>query len=135
MSAAGEQLNLFGSGAAQEAATGWWTGLPERQDAARYLHLIRGQDDPEREPRADRRATRWRSVNDIPVSTWARDIEQLLSDGQPRTFNRIALELTGLTADIVFEENPDHGLWYAVEQGSVLYTAEVPVLFRSADAL
>ncbi len=127
-----EQLSLLQPQAPTEVDSGWFSGIPDRDGIGSYVHLIRGSGDPDRAERGALGSTDWRNVNDLGVGQWARRIEQHLSDGQPRTFNRLAVELTGLTADVVFEENFDHGLWHAVEQGKVVWTAEAPVLFRCA---
>ena len=129
MTAGAEQLSLLAPPEVAAVGGGFYSGLPERDGAARYVHLIRSSDDPERAPRGGIGSTDWKRVGDLPVAEWARRIERHLADGEARTFNRLALELTGFTADVVFEETFDHGLWHAVEQGRVVWTAEAPVLF------
>ena len=130
-----QQLALFEASPVAEVVAGWYVGLPDREDGFGFTHLIRAKGDPERPPRGAVGATDWKRVNDLTVAQWARRIEAHLGDGTPRTFNRIAVELTGFTADVVFGENPDGGLWHAVQQGRVAWSADGPVHFTLVECL
>lgn len=61
---------------------------------------------------------------------WRERIQKHLADGEPRTFNRICVELGDVTADVAFEKAPDHALWELVAQGAVEHTMTAPILFR-----
>jgi hypothetical protein len=98
----------------------------------RYVVLIRSPDDPERASRAknaDPNEWRWK-VNAGTTEEWARRIIQHLADGVPRTFNRIMVEIAGITADIAFQKAPEHGLWLAVERGYLGWTDKAPIFFK-----
>jgi len=127
-----EQLNLFTATPADSDE--WWSGLPDRSGAARYLHLVRASDDPRRLPRADRKGdeSRWRLDLRGSTASWESNILELLADRRPRTFNRIVLELTGgrYTADVAFEGSPDAALWLLVDQGRLEYRPRTPIFFR-----
>ena len=125
------------------------SGLPERSPmmGARRFHeeeaeshdemvknavLVRSPDDPEKPPRikgADPGAWRKKVKSGSPEE-WARRILEHLSDGVPRTFNRIMVELAGITADVAFQHPPEQGLWLAVERGYLGWTREAPILFK-----
>jgi hypothetical protein len=120
----------------------WVTGLVvDRSGTAKYAHLARAPGDPERTPRGARRdgpdpdgrdrGAAWRRKL---VGTKPEDHEEpivgLLSDGAPRTFNAIGVELYDKTADLLFETPVDAALWCLVERGVLEHTLRVPVLFR-----
>ena len=62
---------------------------------------------------------------------WATQILKLLSDGKPRTLNRIGIELVDKTADITAFTPFGAGLWLLVKNGDVEYTPKSPVYFRA----
>lgn len=115
------------------------TGLPERSGIAAYVHLIRGPHDGQRESREARQerlgvegaARQWVTLTRGDVQAWKVAIERLLGDGEPRTFNRIVLELTdgSMTADTAFGKDPDSALWALVEAGVIWWTPEAPIHF------
>ena len=114
------------------AVVEWWRGLPDRSGMFDYVVLIRDQHDPERKKRG-------REAGDVkPHLTlrkttavdWAERIASHLSDGVPRTFNRIAVELVDKTADVVCDTPVEAGLWLLVEQERIEYTPAAPVFFR-----
>lgn len=132
------QLGLFAEAEAeareQEVIGGeWWRGLPCRDETACFTHLIWGPDDPERSPREARKGAslRWKTMNDATPAQWADAIVAHLEDGVPRTFNRLMVELFDVTSTVAFDENPDAGLWLAVEAGRLEYTPTAPVYFRA----
>ena len=105
----------------------------DHSDIAVYLHLIRGQGDPERSPRPiggrlDRAPHR--TLEEVPVEKCRDDIMGLLADGRPRTFNAIGVELLDHTADTLFRSPYDQALWQLVEREAIEHTLDVPILFR-----
>lgn len=112
----------------------WWVGLPDTGGAAKYVVIIRGKDDPvETKKRGhvdNPGGISWKEVDKHSPEEWRKRIVTLLKDGVPRTFNHIAVVLSGHTADVVFQKNPEKGLWLAVERGELEYTNEAPILFR-----
>jgi hypothetical protein len=102
---------------------------------ARYVHVIRHPDDPERSPRPrggreDRAPHRTLAV--VAADEFKPQILALLSDGVPRSFNRIGVELLDQTADMLLGSPVDRALWALVDAGDLELTLEAPVLFRVA---
>ncbi|HEX5659934.1 MAG TPA: hypothetical protein VFX59_22215 [Polyangiales bacterium] len=116
----------------EKADPQFYTGLPERAGMATYVHIIRGDDDPERGPR-NGQTLRWRRIADHPPAAWLDRIVQHLSDGVPRTFNRIMVELADFTADVAAGTHADKGLWLGVAQKRLALTLEAPILFTAID--
>lgn len=120
----------------REAPAERWTtgGNVDRSGAAKYVHLMRAPDDPDKldAPRGGgkRDPIAWRKCNQTTAAEWSRRIVALLDDGRPRTFNAICLELVARTADVMFEQTLDRGLWLAVGRGDVEHTMDAPILFR-----
>lgn len=116
-----------------ERAAIWIREPVDRSGAAAYTHLIRDPDDPTRSSRPSQGGyedkTPHRSLDEIDPETLEHMILDLLSDGEPRTFNRIAVELWDLTADIAFGTAADEALWRLVGTATE-HTNEAPVLFR-----
>lgn len=113
----------------------WHSGPLDRAGVCRYVHLIRSPDDPERSSRAARKGqeTAWKKkVAD--VEGWKLQILELLSDGRPRTFNAITVEIADITADVAFEKGPDTALWELVADHQIEHTDAAPILFRLAGA-
>src|SRR5688572_5332625 len=113
------QLSLtFGESAALRPT--WVTGaVVDRSGAAAYTVLSRGPNDPERSPRlgggrGDKAPHRTLRKGSLAVLREA--IAAHLGDGEPRTFNRITVELLDLTADICFDELPEQALWSLVDE-------------------
>lgn len=133
-----EQLDLFAPPDAPPTDDAWsyYTGLPDRSGLARYTVLIRAPGDPERRPREARQAAmgkeaaavEWRAWRAASAEEWRARIVAHLADGNPRTFNRIAVELVDATADVV-GDTAQAGLWLAVERGEVWWTSDAPVHF------
>jgi hypothetical protein len=104
------------------------------------MTVIRGPDDPERRPRearpdSDRALNAVLKLNQIKklsVDELKPIIRDALDDGEPRTFNRICVELWDRTADLLFGERPEEALWQLAEAGEVAFTREAPVYFRKA---
>jgi hypothetical protein len=101
----------------------------DHSDIAVYLHLIRGQGDPERSPRPiggrlDRAPHR--TLEEVPVEKCRDDIMGLLADGRPRTFNAIGVELLDHTADTLFHSPYDQALTSSARRSNT------PSTFRSS---
>lgn len=121
-----------------------WTyhfGVPNRSGAQIYVHLIRWKHDPDetlargftggiddrgRIPNG-RAPNHWRHTQ--PVDVWKERILHLLHDGEPRTFNRICVELTGTTADVWHTKEPDEALWALCEEELVAWACEEGCVF------
>jgi len=104
---------------------------------AKYCHLVWGPDDPKRSPRPKGgRDDKQPHLTNAKTSRgeWALRIEALMEDGEPRTFNRICVELLDQEASIGFEGPLDEALWGLVEQGRLAHTMEVPVYFIISEA-
>jgi len=105
---------------------------------ARYLHIIRAGDDPERSPRpigGRKDRAPHRTLAETPIATCEAQILGLLADGDARTFNRIGVELLDHTADTLMGSPYDAALWNLVDRGELEHTLDHPVLFRiPADA-
>lgn len=112
-------------------------GLPDRttDPMSRYTHLIRWYGDPEeslgrgfgrdidRKPNgkhAGRGVDHWKHT--FSVEEYKKKILKLMKDGEPRTFNCICVVLTGTTADVWFEKQPDIALWQLVEEKALAWT-------------
>ena len=140
-SALPQQLSLAGFEPAAAAATPreYVRGVPvDRSGIAQYVHLIRATGDPERTPRPlggrEDRAPHL-TLAEVPIPTCETRILGLLSDGVPRSFNRIGVELLDHTADTLLNSPYDRALWNLVERAELEHTMDAPILFRvPADA-
>jgi hypothetical protein len=115
----------------------WTKGPVDREGAAVYVHLIRAPYDPQRRKRYGKQGILIRpdkTVSKVPVDEWTRRLLALLADGEKRTFNRIAMDLISMTADVAFNSTLDRALWGLVAEGKVEHTIEAPILFRLARA-
>jgi hypothetical protein len=106
----------------------------DRSGIARYLHLIRDPNDPDRSPRpvggrADRAPHR--TLAKLSVDAAGEEMLRLLADGRPRTFNAIGVELLDHTADTLHGSPYEKALWELTARGALEHTLDVPVLFRS----
>lgn len=111
----------------------WLRESVDRSGPAAYIHLIRDDADPARSSRPTgggyEDKTPHRTLDEADGEILEREILELLSGGEPRTFNRIAVELWDLTVDIAFGTAADEALWRLV--GTVIeHTNEAPVFFR-----
>lgn len=119
----------------------FYLGPVARDGASKYVHLIRDKDDPvETKARgAEARATGERRAGYAKrmgkPEDWRARIVAHLADGKPRTFNAICVELIGCTADVMFDNAPDVGLWLAVERMEVALTHEAPIFFVHRDGI
>lgn len=109
----------------------WNTGQrPYLGKIYKYLIMIRGPNDPERRP--------GRQDDVFPHHTLAKmkfeDIrDRILShlmDGEPRTLNRIGVELWDKTSDITGMTQVEEALWVLVEDYKLEHTMSTPILFR-----
>lgn len=117
----------------------WWTRCRPNYDAhpmAKYTIMIRGPDDPERMPREAHPNGRQpdmaphRTIAKMDILRLKRIILNHLSDGEPRTFNRIGVELWDKTADLLGGTKIETALWDLCVEGSVAFTDHAPILFR-----
>jgi hypothetical protein len=125
------QLDLFGPVA---APPDFVRGVPiDRTGTARYIHIIRAPEDPERTPRPPGgrldRAPHL-TLDEIPVERCAEMILALFADGAPRTFNAISVELFDHTADMTLDSPLDRALWQLVAQTRLEHTLTAPIRFR-----
>ncbi len=118
-----------------------WTyyfGLPDRSGMAAYTHLIRWVGDPPETKargsevvdgvRRARRGAGWQNRIGTPEE-WAPRIDELLADGEPRTFNAICVQLVGTTADVMVDTAIDVALWALVERNRVAWACEEGAVF------
>jgi len=114
----------------------WNTGQrPYLGKIYKYLIMIRAPDDPERRLK--------KQVDVFPHHTLAKmkfeDIRDLilfhLMDGQPRTLNRIGVELWDKTSDITGMTQVEEALWCLVESRKLEHTMATPILFRALGQL
>lgn len=134
-------MSLFG----EEPVPPEWSyyfGVPERTGLKKYTHLIRSELDPDEtlgrgfgrdidrksngKP-AGRKVDHWK--NPGSVDEFVKKIRALMSDGRPRTFNAICVELTGTTADVWADKEPDHALWQLVEKEELGWAQEMRAIF------
>ena len=80
----------------------------QRNPEAGYTHLVRAAGDPERSGAAKEQGRGWtgyvlqRKLKQGCLGDFTGSILGLLGDGVARTFNRIAVELLDVTADVAF---------------------------------
>jgi hypothetical protein len=121
----------------------WLTGPYDANGLVRadiehgYTHMIRASDDPERSDRSvrggrgrdDDAETRVvRKVHRMPAAEARAKILELVADGEPRTFNRICVELWDITADIAGPAIT-RALFDLVEEKRLQHTNEAPILW------
>lgn len=111
-----------------------WGEVPDLSGMQQFVVMIRAPGDPERLPRDGRdMGAEWRrKLMKQPVGEIADALRQHLQDGQPRTLNRIGVELIDKTADLTGGTPFETALWSLVELGEVEFTMQAPVLFRKA---
>lgn len=119
----------------------WISGvLPDLDGMARFTYMIMAEGDPERTPREARGSfaerdtlALWRKklVKD-DVESWCEAISaHLASDGAPRSFNRIMVEMIDKTAADVGDTAPWEALWRLLWRGRIALTTNTsPPLFR-----
>ena len=110
----------------------WTHERVDRSGAAAFVHLLRHEADPTRSgrPRGGRvDRVPHRTLNRNTPRGLERQILELLSDGDPRTFNRIAVELWDVTADVAFGTAADEALWRLVDS-AIEHTLQAPIFFR-----
>lgn len=72
-------------------------------------------------------------VGKKPVEEWRASIVEKLSDGEPRTFNRLMVELIDKTADICSGSTPEWAIWELVRDGVIEHTTSEPIFFKIRD--
>jgi hypothetical protein len=118
----------------------WLTGVvPDRSGLAAFTVMIRAEEDEAFEPaRKDRKLkgmARIKAAKELLAAEpkdWAQRFADLATDGVPRTFNRMMLELTDglITADNATNTNAEEGLWLAVQEQQLEFRNEAPIMFR-----
>jgi hypothetical protein len=107
----------------------------DRSGINRYIHIVRGPDDPTRSPRPKgglKDRAPHRTFKKMPVDKAKELLLSLLSDGRPRTFNAMTIELFDLGADTLMGSPVDRALWKLVADERLEHTMTRPVLFRLA---
>jgi hypothetical protein len=131
-------LGPVASGQDGDAGDEWTCEPVDRSGPAAYVHVIRGDGDPEESARGegtDRRA-RWGIAPHLKLDatvrgTWTGPILRLLREQPALTFNAISVTLTGLTANVTFETPLDEALWALVDRGLVEHTLRAPIRWRA----
>lgn len=132
------QQSLFGP-APDEGRPIWvyHFGLPDRSGTFKYIHLIRSKHDPDETMARGSKARdplHWKKT--ASVDEYKLAIMKLMSDGEPRTFNAICVELTKTTADVWLDKEPDKALWSLVEERKLVWACELgATFFLDANAL
>lgn len=118
----------------------WTTDPVDRDGLAAYTVAIRHPDDPSRRDRArslggmtgsEEKLLRLKDLKKATPEEWRRRIVAHMADGEPRTFNRIGVELVDTTADNLIQSSAEDGLWLAVAAGELEHTLRAPILFRT----
>ncbi len=118
-------------GTAKMKVRKWTTGkVVDRSGRYAFVHLLKDEDDPERSVDTRKVKFLYRNIAKVTKLEWKRRLLKHLSDREPRTFNRICVELLDKTADIMFTTIVDDALWDLVRLKQIEHTTESPVLFR-----
>lgn len=109
------------------------TEVPRLDGGYAFTALVRRDDDPIVATKRSRKEGPdwWRRALKEEPRVWADRVVAHLSDGVPRTFHRICVELVGCDGSVCFKENPWKGVWLAVEQGRLEYESKAPARFRA----
>lgn len=108
----------------------WLTGGIQFEGLQKFIHIVRGPDDPERGPRIKGQETAWRKKLSGDPEPWKKELYTTLKKEGPMTFNKLALLTSGYTADVVAGKAPDQALWQLVGEGKIKFTVQSPVLFK-----
>lgn len=117
----------------ETAPTGSWTylcGMPDRSGMSRFTHLIRWSGDSEEtmaRGAGNRDPLHWRKTKS--VDAFVEGIRALMLDGEPRTFNRICIEMTGATSDVWLDSPIDVALWRLVASRELWWACEDGAVF------
>jgi len=121
-----------GGPAAQDAwaKRKWYTGRfwPDKEVSigewgpAGFMIAARGVADPQRSERGTYGTLDWRKTMARPVSFWRPRFLNALEDGEPRTFNRLLVEIANVTGDMGGTTSAEWALWGLVEEGLVAHT-------------
>lgn len=71
----------------------------------------------------------WRRADEESAPFWEEQIYTLLGDGEPRTFNRICIEIFRTTASTFLDSNFERGLWRLVEGLRIAWACEEEAVF------
>ena len=110
----------------------WFCGAFKRTGAMKYTHMIRGPYDPERSSREARKGQTlaWRDkIKATSAKEWEAKLLEYLADGEPRTVNRMAVELLDQTADVCAPPLVD-ALWALHAACKIECTNQAPIYFR-----
>lgn len=121
--------------------TRWFTRCRPDYDAdpmSKYTIMIMAPEDPERRPRPpggqEDRAPHLTFAK-MNVAELRRAIWEHLADWEPRTLNRIGVELWDKTGSIIGGTNVEVALWDLVLAGRVEFTTVAPIYFRRCGQL
>lgn len=113
-----------------------WTyqrGMPDRSGLAQFTHLIMWKHDPKEtmgRGAGKRDSQHWKkTLKNIQVEDWVEKILALMSDGEPRTFNCICIQLTGTHGSVWAFKAPDEALWFCVRIGRLAWACEEGCVF------
>lgn len=109
----------------------WLTGGVQFEGLQKFIHIVRGPDDPERGPRVKGQETAWKKKLSGDPEPWKKVLYDTLKKEGPMTFNKLALLTSGYTADVVAGKAPDQALWQLVGEGKIKFTNASPVIFKA----
>ena len=110
-----------------------------RNPAGGYTHLVRAAGDPERRGAAKEQGRGWsgyvlqRKLKQGCLGNFTVPILALLADAIPRTFNRIAVEMLDVTADVVFATPFEDALEELFDCEQIEMSEGLPIHWRIAE--
>ncbi len=138
--------SVDGSSSASAGKT-WTFGPVDLSGVSKYLIIVRGETDPERQGNKCPKHRGWNTDEAALKTRQARGasktgkltaeaamaaVVELLADGQPRTFNRICVELYDRTADVLCGGPVEAAMWDLAAEHRIEFTMMSPVLWRKA---
>ena len=111
----------------------------QRNPEAGYTHLVRAAGDPERSGAAKEQGRGWtgyvlqRKLKQGCLGDFTGSILGLLGDGVARTFNRIAVELLDVTADVAFGTPFEDALEELFDCEQIEMSEGLPIYWRIAE--
>ena len=76
----------------------------------------------------------WSRPLDQPEQAWRDEIERHLADGEPRTFNRVCVELAGVTGVAAERTNLEGAFrWLIADRRLVALTERAPLFYVRVD--
>ena len=125
LATAGYELHRWNSGA-----------RPVTAGDLQYVIMIRHPEDPGRRPRpkgGQEDKTPHRTIAKMDIEEIKKVLLEQLSDGEPRTLNRLGVEIWDKTADITSGTKVEEALWQLVERSILEHTMKAPVMFRKKE--